>query len=228
MQLETAPKWITFDCYGTLIDTRTGYVRYWKELLASKEVGARVDLMEFVESWGNEEFRLIQGRYQPYRTILTKSVETTLAHYGLPVREGDGEGLAEAWGQFLPFDDVNPILTQLQTRHKLALITNVDNDIVAHSIASMGIDFDGVFTAETCGAYKPSRIPFEYAVEQMGVPSAEVLHVAFGYKYDHTTAHELGFPTVWVNRRNLQLPAGIPIGCEMPDLLGLPAYLGMV
>jgi hypothetical protein len=61
----------------------------------------------------------------------------------------------------------------------------------------------------------------------MGVPSREVLHVAFGYKYDHTTANELGFPNVWVNRRDLVLPAGIPIGCEMPDLLGLPAYLGM-
>jgi 2-haloacid dehalogenase len=227
MRLKRMPEWITFDCYGTLIETRTGYVRVWKELLADKGLVPEVDVMDYVELWGEEEWRLIEGPYQKYRDILRQSVEITLTRAGLPVADGDGQRLANAWGTFQPFPDVNPILSTLHSKFKLAIISNVDNDIIAQSIASIGIDFDGVFTAEECRAYKPSRVPFEYALAKMEVSSQQVLHVAFGYEYDHTTAHEMGFETVWVNRRGLELPSGIPVDVEMPDLTGLPALLGL-
>jgi 2-haloacid dehalogenase len=227
MQNARAPSWITFDCYGTLIDTRAGYVRIWQELLADKGFGADVDVMAYVEAWGKEEFRMIQGPYAPYREILRRSVEVTLEKFGLPVAEEDGERLAEAWGTFPPFPDVQPVLSLLRRSSKLAIISNVDDDIVAQSIAQMGVAFDGVFTAEQCRAYKPSRIPFEYALKKMGVPAAEVLHVAFGFQYDHTTAHELGFRTVWVNRRDLAQPEGVPFDVVMSDLTGLPALCGV-
>ena len=93
---------------------------------------------------------------------------------------------------------------------------------------NIGIEFDAVFTTENCQAYKPSRIPFEYALKDMGVSPQEVLHVAFGYKYDHGTASAMGFRTIWVNRRNLELPTGArKFDLEMPDLSGLPALLGL-
>lgn len=225
MRLARMPAWITFDCYGTLIDTRTGYVRVWSELLAGKGLGPDVEVMDYVRAWGEEEFRLIQGAYRSYREILCQSVETVLARFGLPIAAGDGDRLADAWGDFLPFPDVRPVLSVLGKQFALAIISNVDDDIVARSIATMGIEFDGVFTAEQCQAYKPSRKPFEYALDRMGVCAQRVLHVAFGYKYDHTTAHEMGLNTIWVNRRGLELPSGIPVDLEMPDLTGLPALL---
>lgn len=227
MALARTPEWITFDCYGTLIDTRTGYVQVWRDLLADKGVRREAAVADCLRFWGEEEWRLVTGPYQKYRDILRQSVEIALVRAGLPVEDGDGQRLADAWGTFQPFPDVNPILSILHSKFKLALITNVDNDIVAQSVASMGIDFDGVFTAEKCQAYKPSRIPFEYALANIGLTPKEILHVAFGYRYDHTTAHEMGFETVWVNRRALDLPPGIPVDIEMPDLTGLPALLGL-
>ncbi|MBN1315727.1 MAG: haloacid dehalogenase type II [Anaerolineales bacterium] len=227
MKLARLPEWITFDMYGTLIDTKVGYVKFWKDLVEQKSMEEKVDYMECVNTWGVEEYRLVQGPYKKYRTILTESVRFAMRKHGLEIEEGDAEGMAEAWGRFLPYPDVNPILSRLHEHCKLALITNVDNDIAELSVASIGIDFDGVFTAEKAGAYKPSRIPFEYALKEMGVTSDRVLHVAFGYKYDHTTAHEMGFPTVWINRRDLPRPVGIPIDIEMTDLLGLPDYIGI-
>ena len=119
MHLARTPEWITFDCYGTLIDTRTGYVRVWRELLADKGLGAGADVMDYVRAWGEEEFRMIQGPYQVYRDILRQSVETTLARFGVEVAEGDGVRLAEAWGTFPPFADVYPVLSTLKERFKL-------------------------------------------------------------------------------------------------------------
>lgn len=227
MQLARMPAWITFDCYGTLIDTRTGYVRVWKDLLADKGLDPDVNVLDYVQAWGEEEFRMIQSPYRSYREILCQSVETTLERFGIPAADGDGERLADAWGDFLPFPDVNPVLSALGKEFAMAIISNVDDDIVAKSIARMGVEFDGVYTAEQCKAYKPSRTPFEYALGKMGVPAQQVLHVAFGYKYDHTTAHEMGFNTIWVNRRDLKLPSGIPVDLEIPDLTDLPALLNL-
>jgi 2-haloacid dehalogenase len=91
----------------------------------------------------------------------------------------------------------------------------------------MGVDFDAIFTAEDCRAYKPSRVPFERALEGMGVPPHDVLHVAFGYRYDHGTASEMGFMTAWINRRGLVLPPDArKFDLELPDLTGLPALVG--
>ena len=228
MQLPRTPKWITFDCYGTLIDTRAGYVLLFRKLIEEKRAASRLDTLDVVNWWGEEEFRLIQGPYQKYGSILKESVENTLVHFGLPVASGDGERLANAWGTFKPYADVHPILSRLKKNFKLALISNVDNDMVAQSAASIGINFDGVFTAEKSGAYKPSEIPFRYALDQMGVEANEVLHVAFGWRYDLPAASAMGFMTCWVNRRNLELPPGSVLSdIVLPDLAEVPRLLGL-
>jgi 2-haloacid dehalogenase len=228
MQLPRKPQWITFDCYGTLINTRPGYVDVWREILSAKGLDPSAIILEYVQAWGEEEFRLIQGTYKTYRQILTESVETTLKSHGLPVAPTDGRRLADAWGTFPPYPDVKPVLSQLKEHYKLAIISNADNDIIRQSVASIGVEFDAVFTAEDCRAYKPSRVPFEHALRGMGVPPRDVLHVAFGYQYDHNTASAMGFMTVWVNRRQLALPPGArKFDVEIPDLRALPALSGL-
>ncbi len=226
MKLVRKPKWITFDCYGTLIDTRAGYTQVWREILAKKPTGPGADVMDYVQAWGKEEFRLIQGPYRKYRDILIESVEATLKKFGLPVGPGDGRKLADAWGSFLPYPDVKPALDRLRDTYRLAIISNVDNDIMKQSVANIGVEFDEVFTAEACKAYKPSRVPFEYALKGMGVPPQDVLHAAFGYQYDHGTASEMGFMTVWVNRRKLELPPGArKFDLEIANISDLPALM---
>jgi 2-haloalkanoic acid dehalogenase type II len=228
MTLSHLPQWITFDCYGTLIDTRAGYVPLFADLIAEKGAASRIDTQDVVNAWGEEEFRLIQGPYRKYRDILKESVENTLKQFGLPVASGDGERLANAWGTFQPYADVYPILSQLQRRYKLALISNVDDDILTQSVASIGIDFDGLYTAQQSGAYKPSEVPFRYALERMGVAPADVLHVAFGWRYDLPAAVKLGMLTLWVNRRKLTLPPdAVMSDLVMTDLAEVPRLLGL-
>ncbi len=227
MRFARKPQWISFDCYGTLIDTRTHYIEVWRGLLAQKGLDADAVVMEYVKAWGEEEFRLIQGPYKKYREILIESVETTLRRHNLPVTGEDGRRMAEAWGTFPPYPDVKPILTTLKKSYRLAIISNADNDIIRQTVAGIGAEFDAVFTAEDCQAYKPSRVPFERALRGMGVAPQDVLHVAFGYQYDHGTASEMAFMTVWVNRRRLTLPAGArKFDVEIPDLTSLPDLLG--
>ena len=227
MRLPRKPQWVSFDCYGTLIDTKAGYVEVWREILADKGVDSPEAVGAYVQAWGEEEFRLIQGPYRRYREVLIESVEATLRSHNLPVDPQDGRRLADAWGAFRPYGDVKPVLTTLKERQRLAIISNVDNDLIRQSVAGMGVDFDAIFTAEDCRAYKPSRVPFERALHGMGVPPQDVLHVAFGHKYDHGTASAMGFMTAWINRRGLVLPPDArKFDLELPDLAGLSGLVG--
>lgn len=65
-------------------------------------------------------------------------------------------------------------------------------------------DFDAVVTAEEVGAYKPDHRMFERALavlEELGVATKEIVHVAQSLYHDHVPAKAVGLRTVWVNRR---------------------------
>ena len=66
--------------------------------------------------------------------------------------------------------------------------------------------------AEEARAYKPARAPFELALSRLYAPPENVLHVAFGFKYDLAPAQRHGMHTVWVNRHREPAP-----GPEQPE-----------
>ena len=66
---------------------------------------------------------------------------------------------------------------------------------------------------------------FEQALERFGEPTrADILHVAFGFKYDIGPAQRLGCRTAWVNRHVEAAPGEERPDYEWRDLWGLVAY----
>ena len=109
---------------------------------------------------------------------------------------------------------------------QLAIISNSDHDIICHSLNHMGIEFDEVITAEDCGAYKPAPTVFEQSLARLGIPAGQMLHVAFGFKYDIGPAQQFGWKTAWVNR-NAERLSGITTPDHIwRDLWGLAAFAG--
>ena len=93
--------------------------------------------------------------------------------------------------------------------------------IVEHSLRHLRVPFDDVITAEDCGTYKPDPKFFDQALERIGVPPDRILHVAFGFKYDHAAASAAGMDTAWVNRHAEPQPEGPAPDHEWRDLRGL-------
>ena len=61
-----------------------------------------------------------------------------------------------------PFPDTRPALLQAREAGlKLAILSNTDRDIIAHSLKHLEVPFDFVVTAEDCGSYKPSPANFQ-------------------------------------------------------------------
>lgn len=170
--------WVTFDCYGTLID--------WYGGMRAFLAGRVPDVDAAVRRWEEAQVRLQSGPFKSYRAVLNESS---------PV-PGDAAEHLKTW---TPHPGVREALTELKKHAKLGIISNTDRDLVAASIARIGVDFDGVVTAEDARAYKPSPAIFRHAIKALGLTPSRTLHVSFTFWYDLIPAREFGFKTCWIN-----------------------------
>ena len=92
-------------------------------------------------------------------------------------------------------------LRALGERYRLAVISNIDDDLFRASAARLGVEFDEVVTAEQVGSYKPSLKNFHVAFERLGHGPDGILHVAQSLYHDIAPACTLGLRNVWINRR---------------------------
>jgi 2-haloacid dehalogenase len=217
----------TFDCYGTLVDWEGGLGTFLYSL-ALREGDERLEPGRVLrERWEEIQFELIQGDYRPYKDVLRESLRLWAEERSLPLRPDDGDDLVRSMRSWQPFPDTRPaLLAARESGARLAIVSNTDHDIVEHTLRQLEVPFDDVFTAEDCGAYKPAIAVFEQALERLGADPGEVLHVAFGFKYDIGPAAQLGCRTAWVNRHAEPPPAGARPDHEWRDLWGLPELAG--
>ncbi len=220
---------MTFDCYGTLIDWDGGMgsFLYQVALRSGDDAPPPGDYLR--REWEAIQFEVIGGEYRSYKQVLRESVRDWCFRRGYTWEESLGGSAVTAMRAFQPFHDTMPALRRAQEAGlQLAIISNTDHDIINHSLNHMrGLEFDEVITAEDCGAYKPATRNFDVALERIGVPASEVLHVAFGFKYDIGPALQRGLKTAWVNRNAEQLEPGDPQPDYIwRDLWGLAELVG--
>ena len=202
----------TFDCYGTLIDWEGGVGSFLYEL-ARRHEREPPPARELRERWEALQFERIQGDWRSYREILADSLAAWAGERGYRYNERDGEALARSMECWQPFPDTVPALRAARDAGlELWIISNTDRAIINHSLHHLEVEFAGVTVAEDARAYKPSTVPFDHALRAIDLPHDQILHVAFGFKYDIGPAQRLGLRTAWVNRRQEQAP-----GPERPD-----------
>jgi 2-haloacid dehalogenase len=213
---------LTFDCYGTLIDWETGIVRALQPVLAAH--GVQWDAERLLELYAEVEATLEAGPYLPYREVLRQAMEEMGHRLGFQPTPSEREALVRSLGDWPPFPDTVEALQTLKRRYRLALLSNVDDDLFALSARHLRVEWDWVITAEQVGSYKPSLRPFRVMLERIGRPPERVLHVAQSLYHDIAPAKRLGLTTIWVNRRRGKSgsgatpPAEVQPDGEVPDL----------
>lgn len=191
-------KALTFDCYGTLIDWESGLLSALRPVLESH--GHPLSDREILDIYGELEPTL-QNPYRRYRQVLAEVVRGFASRLDFELTNGEAESLPDSLKTWQPFPDSTAALEKLQTRYKLGIISNTDDDFFAASARHLGIRFDQVITAEQAKAYKPSAMPFRMALERLGLSREEVLHVGQSVYHDVLPAKSLGITTILVHRR---------------------------
>jgi 2-haloalkanoic acid dehalogenase type II len=223
--LDPAPKVITFDCYGTLVQWYEVFLREIDAVVAKHDASG-VSASAILDGFSAQGQRLTAERpHRLYKDILRIGFTAAFADYGLTLSPDEIERIASAPKLMGPHAEVPDALRRLRQSYKLAVFTNSDDDLIAPTLASIGVPFDHVITAEQAQAYKPSRQLFEYAYRRMGVTPGETVHVAMGMYWDMKACHELGLRGIWVNRRGeTGNPDWLPYA-EVPDLVGAAELL---
>ena len=215
----------TFDCYGTLVDWEGGVGSFLYDKALRARDAELVPGRVLRERWEAIQFELIQGEYRRYKEILAESLRLLSEERGWPYDEADAKAIVRAIRSWQPFPDTGPALRRArEAGMRLVIVSNTDRDILEHSLRQLELPFDDFVTAEDAGAYKPSQLVFEHALERVGEPPEEILHVAFGFKYDIGPAARAGMRTAWVNRHAEPPPADSPYDHEWRDLFGLAEF----
>ena len=220
-------EWISFDCYGTLVDWETGISDAVATVFAAHGVlKSREDILAlFSEA---EPQVQASGEFLDYRRVLRDVMQIMAWEAGIRLPAAEADALADSLPRWPVFPDVPGALHDLKKHYKLAVISNVDNDLFRCSEEALGITFHAVATSQEEGCYKPDLRVFYLAQERLGLEGDgdldRWLHVGESLYHDIGPANRLGIASVWVNRLDRgggsRRTDAVP-SLEVPDLAEL-------
>jgi 2-haloacid dehalogenase len=223
---------LTFDCYGTLIDWESGIWNALRPILANHHVDVSSD--QALELYGTLESEVERGTYHEYKVVLQMVLEGLGAKLGFAPTSLELQNFSESVKDWPAFPDSARSLQALKKKYKLAILSNIDDDLFAFSAQRLQVSFDWVITAQQAKSYKPSLNNFQLAFERIGLPKHKILHVAQSLFHDIAPANLLGLSNVWVNRRHDKAssgatpPAQAHPDLEVPDLQTLAGKIGLI
>jgi 2-haloalkanoic acid dehalogenase type II len=215
-------KWITFDCYGTLIDWEKGITGSFEKIAMAGGVSLdRAQLLKLYRKIEREE----EMQYKKYRDVLTRVARRICFELGLQTNSFDF--IVNDLPRWRPFPDTDRALRHLARNHKLGILSNIDNDLLAETRRHFPVNFDLIITAQELSSYKPNFNHFHEAKRRIG--NAEWIHAAQSYFHDITPCKQLGIPSAWINRQNEVLSDKEPrFVFEGPDLQSFANWMDPV
>ena len=209
-------EFLSFDCYGTLIDWESGILAYLRPLLQQK--GCSASDNEILSLYSEFEPQQQQNPYRRYREVLADVMRDFARELRFEISEDEARGLADSIRNWQRFPDTAPALRRLKSRYRLAVLSNIDDDLFAWTAPKLGVELDCVVTAEQAESYKPSLNNFEVLLGRLGVEKSRLLHVAESLYHDVAPASSLDIATVWVNRRQGRAAAASKLTDARPAL----------
>ncbi len=221
--IDFQPKYITFDCYGTL--TAFGMSAVTRDLLADRIDAERIeDFLDDFEAFRGDE---VLGAYKPYDQVIDDALARTARLWGIEHRDGDARAIYESVPTWGPHPDVPEPLAALAERYPLVILSNAADEQIQSNVDKLGAPFHAVYTAEQAQAYKPRLQAFEYMLDQLGVGPQDILHVSSSLRYDLMPAHDLRVTNkVYVNR-GYEPSTPYYAYHEVTDIAGLAGLLGI-
>lgn len=224
MRGQLHPQLMSFDVFGTLLDVRAGSYAAFQSIL--DDCGAaNVDVRLFWEDWEHRNIAQYWQPYRGYRAICRDSLAQSFAQFGIAGNPSLIDRYFAAFGGFPLFADVPQALENFAKRCRLAIVSNIDDDLLAAT--KLPKLFDLVCTAERARGYKPDGALFRYLLDNAGVPREAILHSGQSQFTDLVGGKPLGLAIAWVNRRGVALSPEVPKpDWIVADLDGVAALLG--
>lgn len=217
------PKFISFDCYGTLINFEMGPTA--KILFKDRVPADRMPA--FVDSFRAYRLDEVLGDWKPFFDVVENAIQRTCKVHGIECRASDAAALYAAVPTWQPHPNVVEVLELIAPRVPLVILSNSMVELIPRSVAHLRAPFHAVYTAEEARAYKPRMQAFEYMFDQLGCGPEQMMHVSSSFRYDLMTASDLGFMArAFIDRGHEPSSDGYGVN-RLTDVRQLPALLGL-
>lgn len=217
------PKFISFDCYGTLINFEMGPTA--KRLFEDRVPAARMPA--FLDSFRAYRLDEVLGEWKPFFDVVANSIQRACKAHDVVYRASDADALYGAIPTWQPHPNVVEVLEAIAPHFPLVILSNSMVDLVPSSVAHLKAPFHAVYTAEEAGSYKPRLQTFEYMFDKLGCGPDQMMHVSSSFRYDLMSASDLGFMAKAFIDRGHE-PTSNEYGVNrLTDVRQLPGLLGL-
>jgi len=217
------PKYITFDCYGTLTNFKTAALT--RDLFADRVPAERME--QFIKDYAAYRLDQVMGDWLPYDQILKIALARTCKRWGIEYRD-EGQVYYDAVPTWGPHPDVPAGLAKIAGKIPLVIFSNAMDEQIMSNVDKLGAPFHKVFTAQQAQAYKPRLAAFEFMLDNLGCGPEDVLHVSSSFRYDLMSAHDMKIKHKAFVARGHEQPANAAFGYhQIPDIGGLAGLVGL-
>ena len=205
MPLPKDVRFVTFDCYGTLIDWEGGaYDAYQAE---AERDGFTVDRDAVIPLFIGIQQEIQRGSYELYAEVLRRTAVRSAKEIGWDLEPSRSGFLPSSVPRWPAFRETNAQLERFAKKFEIGILSNIDDKLLGATRRHFRVDFDLVVTAQQVRSYKPDHAHFRECARRIGGKKGWV-HIASGYKTDVEPCIKLKVPVIWVNRKGESLEQG--------------------
>ena len=194
MALPKEVKFVTFDCYGTLIDWETGvYDAFQKE--ADRD-GFTVDRDALVPRFVEVQREIQRGSYELYAEVLRRTAVRVASELGWDLEPSRSNFLPNSVPAWPAFRETNAQLERFAKKRD-RILSNIDDKLLGATRRHLRTDFDLVVTAQQVRSYpiRPTSRSARAASRgsrRTGCTSRPAI--------PRRALHKQKIPVIWVNR----------------------------
>jgi 2-haloacid dehalogenase len=158
------PKYITFDCYGTLTRMRMGDMA--RKMFADRIPADRME--QFIADFSAYRFDECLGAWQPYDVLLKNSIRRLCRKWKLQYLDAEAQQYYDGVATWSPHEDVPAGLSKIANEIPLVILSNAMDSEIQKNVALLGAPFHRVYTAQQAQAYKP-RLQAFMSADDLGI-----------------------------------------------------------
>jgi 2-haloacid dehalogenase len=217
------PKFITFDCYGTL--TKFHMTAMANEIFADRITPEQMPL--FTADFAAYRLDEVLGAWKPYEVVIRDALRRTCQKWMVKFDIDEAKRFFDAVPTWGPHPDVPEPLKKVAEEFPLVILSNADDRQIHSNVALLEAPFTHVFTAQQAQAYKPRLQAFEYMIDSLNCNPEDLLHVSSSLRYDLMSAADMGIKhTVFVDRGHGPSSPNYDYHI-IKDISGLPGIVGL-
>ena len=215
-----------FDAYGTLFDVHSAAARMKDDLGENAEAMSALWRQKQLQyTW----LRSLMGRHADFWQITGDALDYALNAFQME-NPGLRAKLMELYLQLGAYPEVTEVLTKLKDGgKKTAILSNGEPSMLIAAAKNAGIYklFDGIYSVESVGVFKPHPSVYQFAVDELRVAPNDISFQSSN-GWDAHGAGAFGFTVAWVNRfgQPKELLPAVP-HTEIRTLSELPPLLGV-